>query len=172
MGAGVIPNVLNNDGLPLPGINLINFVTMNQSVNPLVWGQIPQGQLPDLTALFYAGLVLLLVGLSMWRILTTRFHRRSPGVVAAIITALGIVIFAAMSYTVQVHAANQQIIGEDRHQMEYADQVILPSAMPFRVDAYDISFSSGDPSQFTAQMTVLNRSSSPLTERCQRAVHP
>jgi hypothetical protein len=152
MGAGVIPNVLNNDGLPLPGINLINFVTMNQSVNPLVWGQIPQGQLPDLTALFYAGLVLLLVGLSMWRILTTRFHRRSPGVVAAIITALGIVIFAAMSYTVQVH------------QMEYADQVILPSAMPFRVDAYDISFSSGDPSQFTAQMTVLNRSSSPLTE--------
>ncbi len=46
VGAGIIPNPLNNDGLPVPGINLINFVTMNQSVNPLVWGQIPQGQLP------------------------------------------------------------------------------------------------------------------------------
>jgi hypothetical protein len=164
VGAGVIPNVLSQDGLPLPGINLINFVTMNQSVNPLVWGQITQGQLPDLTVLFYACMVLLLVGLSVWRTLRTRFHRRSSGVTAAMIAALGIVLFAATSYTVQVYAANQQIIAEDRRRTENIDEIILPAAMPFRIDAYDVSFSSGDPAQFTAQMEVVNRSDAPLTE--------
>jgi hypothetical protein len=164
VGAGVAPAVISNNGLPLPGINLVNFVTMNQSVSPLVWGQIPQGQLPDLTALFYLGLTLLLLSLSAWGILITRFRHRSLGVALAIIAAAGIVIFATMHYTVQVHNANQQVTAQDSHLLANIDQVILPAAMPFRVDAYDVSFSLGDPSQFTAKMTVLNRSGSPLTE--------
>ncbi len=163
VGAGLIPNLLNNDGLPLPGINLINFVTMNQSVNPLVWGQIPQGQLPSLTTLFYAGLIALLGSLMLWWMLTVRFQRRSPWIAALLMTALGIVVLATASFALEVHAANQQIRIEEQQQAA-SGAPILPSAMPFSVTAYAVVFALDDPAQLSAQMEVVNRSSAPLTE--------
>jgi hypothetical protein len=163
VGAGMIPNVLNNDGLAVPGVNLINFVTMNQSVNPLVWGRIPQGQLPTLTILFYVGLIALLCALMLWRVIATRFQRRSTSVGALLIAALGVVTASAASFTAQVHAANQQIRTEEAQQV-IAGTPVLAAAMPFNVSAYDLVFTLGDLTQITAQITVANRSESPLTD--------
>lgn len=163
VGVGIVPNTLNNDGLPVPGINLINFVTMNQSVNPLVWGQIPQGQLPALTVVFYVGLIALLGSLMVWRVIVNRFHRRSARITVLMMCALGVVALTAASFTVQVHAVNQQIRSEDEQRAASGDPV-LPSAMPFRVTAYDVVFTLNDPAQITARMDVVNRSDAPLAE--------
>jgi hypothetical protein len=164
LGAGLLPNVLSNDGLPTPGINLTNFVTMNQSINSPVWGQFTQNQLPQLTVLFYVGLVLLFAGIMLWRTMATRFHRRSPAIIAFTVAALGIVLFAGSSYTMQVYAANQQVLDEDQYQQDFADQIISTAAMPFEVTAYDVTFALGTPTQLSAQINVTNRSDTPLSE--------
>lgn len=164
IGSGMLPNVLNDDRLPLPGINLVNFVTMNQSVNTAIWEQLPQGQLPSLTVLFYIGVVALLVGVMLWRATAARFHRRSPLVMLLTAVALGIALVAGSSYTLQVNAANQQVRLEDHQFQVYRDQLIQPAAMPFQVETYDVTFSLGTPSRLSAQIEVLNRSGQPLTE--------
>jgi hypothetical protein len=163
VGAGIIPNTLNDNGLPVPGVNLINFVTMNQSVSPLVWGELPQGQLPTLTALFYAGLIALLASLMVWRITTSRFHRRSSWIAALMVAALGTVGFATASFSLQVHAVNQQIRAQEQRQADAGDP-LLPAAMPFSVTAYNIVFTSGDPARLSSRIDVVNRSAAPLME--------
>lgn len=99
----------------------------------------------------------------LWRVMATRFHRRSSWIAALMITALGTVVFAAVSFTLQAHAANQQIRAEE-HQRAAAGDSVLPSAMPFRVTAYDVVFALDDPAQLSAQIEVVNRSDAPLTE--------
>lgn len=164
LAGGMLPNMLNNDGLPLPGINLFNFITMNQSINSPLWGQLSQGQLANLTVLFYAGIVLLFAGVMLWRATAARFHRRSPIIITLTAAALGVVLFAGSSYTAQVYAANQQVLAEDQHQQVYADQVMQPAAMPFQATAYNVTFALGTPSQLSVGIDVLNRGDAPLTE--------
>jgi hypothetical protein len=164
LAGGMLPNMLNNDGLPLPGINLFNFITMNQSINSPLWGQLSQGQLTDLTVLFYVGIVMLFAGVMLWRTTAARFHRRSPIIITLTAAALGVILFAGSSYTVQVYAANQQVLAEDQHQQAYADYITQPAGMPFEATAYNVTFALGTPSQLSAQMDVLNRSDAPLTE--------
>jgi hypothetical protein len=164
LAGGMLPNMLNNDGLPLPGINLFNFVTMNQSINSPLWGQLSQGQLAHLTVLFYVGIVMLFAGVMLWRTTAARFHRRSPIIITLTAAALGVVLFAGSSYTAQVYAANQQVIDEDQYRQEYADQTLQPAAMPFGVTAYNVTFALDTPARLSAQLDVTNRSDAPLTE--------
>jgi hypothetical protein len=164
LAGGLLPNMLSNDGLPLPGINLLNFITMNQSINSDLWGQLTQGQLSSLTSLFYAGIVLLFAGVMLWRTTAARFHRRSPLIIALTVVALTVVLFAGSSYTAQVYAANQQIINQEQDLQEQALEVLPPAAMSFEVTAYDFTFGLGTPSHLSAQIDVLNRSDEPLTE--------
>jgi len=164
LAGGILPNILNNDGLPLPGINLFNFITMNQSINSPLWGQLSQGQLANLTVLFYAGIVMLFAGVMLWRTMAARFHRRSPVIIALTLAALGVVLFAGSSYTAQVYAANQQVIDEDQYRQEYADQTLRPAALPFGVTAYNVTFALDTLARLSAQLDVTNRSDAPLTE--------
>lgn len=164
LGSGMLPNMLSNDRLPIPGVNLVNFITMNQSISSPLWGQLSQGQLTNLTVLFYAGIVLLFAGVMLWRAMSTRFHQRSPVIVALTIVALGIVLFAGSSYSTQVYAANRQVIDEDDYQEANAAQVIHPAAMPFAVTAYNLTFALDTPARLSAQLAVTNRSDAPLTE--------
>lgn len=164
LAGGMLPNMLNNDGLPLPGINLLNFITMNQSINSPLWGQLSQGQLTDLTVLFYVGIVMLFAGVMLWRTTAARFHRRSPVIITLTAAALGVVLFAGSNYTAQVYAANQQVLAEDQHQQVYVDQIMVPAEMPFEVTAYNVTFALGTPSQLSVELDVLNRSDALLTE--------
>lgn len=164
LAGGMLPNMLTNDRLPLPGINLLNFITMNQSISSPLWGQLAQGQLTNLTVLFYVGIVMLFAGVMLWRATAKRFYRRSPIVIMLTAVAMGVILFAGSSYTAQVYAANQQVLAEDQHQQTYVDQIMHPAEMPFEVTAYNVMFTLGTPSQLSAEMDVLNRSDAPLTE--------
>lgn len=164
LAGGILPNMLTNDRLPLPGISLINFITMNQSISSPLWGQLSQGQLTDLTILFYVGIVMLFAGVMLWRSALARFYRRSPTIIILTGVAVAVVLFAGSRYTAQVSAANQQVITEDQHQQTFVDQIMHPAEMPFEVTAYNVMFALGTPSQLTAEMDVLNRSDAPLTE--------
>lgn len=164
LAGGILPNMLTNDRLPLPGISLINFITMNQSISSPLWGQLSQGQLTDLTMLFYVGIVMLFAGVMLWRSALARFYWRSPMIIILTGVAVAVVLFAGSSYTAQVSAANQQVIAEDQHQQTFVDQIMHPAEMPFEVTAYNVMFALGTPSQLTAEMDVLNRSDAPLTE--------
>ncbi len=164
IAGGMLPNMLSNDRLPLPGIGLFNFMTMNQSVNTTLWGDLSQRPFTLLTLLFYIGIVGLFAGIMLWRTIASRFHRRSPFIIMLTIVALGVIVFAGSSYTAQVHAANQQVITEDQHQESYIDQMLLPADMPFEVTAYNVTFTPGTPSQLAVEMDVLNRGEAPLTE--------
>lgn len=164
LAGGMLPNVLTQNGLPLPGLNLVNFITMNQSISSSLWGQIANGQLTTMTILFYFGLVLLFAALMFWRITTARFHRRSTVLMTLAAVALAVMVFAGSTYSGQVYAANQQVLDEEQYLENNIDQVVPTAAMPFQVNRYDVTFTLDTTAHLSARIAVTNRSDAPITD--------
>jgi hypothetical protein len=160
---GLIPGTLTQRGLPVPGSSLVNFIMMEAPMNTL-WGTLVQGQLPLWFTLFYIGLVVLFASIMLWRYTVKRLYYRSPLALGLTFVTLGVVIFAGISYTQQVAAANQQILA-DRERLRVSMAILTDSSeMPFIVTNYDLTFTHGELPRFTAKMNILNRSDTPLAE--------
>lgn len=160
---GLIPGTLRQNEMPVPGANLINFITMDAPMNSL-WGTLIQGRTPFFHILFYIGIIMLFAGVMLWSYRVKRFHQRSPFAIALTLIAVGVAGFAALSYTAEVASANQIYTTQTEQQSSLIPAITAPSSLPFAVTEYDLTFRQGDPAQLSAQMKVLNRGTTPLTE--------
>lgn len=165
VGGGFLAGGASGSDLPLPGANLLNFMIMNEPTDS-PWGSLPFGQLPGLFVLFYVGLVALFAGVMMWRHIRRRFYRLSPLGVGLTAVALVMVVFSAVSYTVQVAQANQQVRDNRDAAGYYAGRVYTEennAPLPYAVTRYDLTYNSTDTAQLSAAMDVINRGDTPLT---------
>lgn len=163
---GMLPSTLHINGLPIPGLQLTNFIRMEAPTQSL-WGALPQGSLPGYFALFYIGIIALFVGVTLWRAVRRRSYRLSVPSVALMAASLGVMAFAGVNYGVREAALNQEILDNQDREGAVREEQIAPADVPYVVTDYAVTFSApsavDQPAHLTASLIVLNRGDAPLT---------
>lgn len=155
LGFLVGPTILINR---FPSLSLFNFMRQGvMSYHSELWRRIAYGESFLWFNLFYAGLLLLFLGLLLWQERGRRFHRPSlPGGVL-VLGALALALFAGANYIApirQIQAATPVT----------ATRVSTPPVTGIRVEGYDLilDLSEGDRIAVAAQLTIRNTGDAPV----------
>jgi hypothetical protein len=158
------PTVLINR---FPVLSLLNFMRQGtMGYHSEVWRRVAYGDVFLWFNLFYAGLLLLFLGLLVWRERARRFHRLSmPGAIM-IAGALAMTFCAASNYVSPILALRAAT-------PEVAPPPPTPAVEGVTVEAYDLTLDlgGGDRPTFDATVTVRNEGDAPL-ERFELQLHP
>lgn len=150
-----------------PALSLLNFMRQGaMGYHSELWRRVAYGDVFLWFNLFYAGLLLLFLGLLVWRERARRFHRPSlPGAVL-VAGALALTLFAASNYVSPILALRAAT-------PEVAPPPPTPDVGGVTVEAYVLilDLSGGERADFEAVVTVRNDGDAPL-ERFDLQLHP
>jgi hypothetical protein len=164
IGSALARNLYSDQGLQLPGANLLAFASGNFGSYSEAFGRLQWGNLPLLYDLFYLGLVLTLIGVLSWYYQVRRFHHPLPVIMTMTTLTTVFTLATGTVYIGEVAAANQQIRDASGIIRPNIAQMQAPAQLPYTFSNYDIIIDMDTPSapEFQVQVQAVNVGDEPL----------